>query len=128
MTPPLLLLAGFMRHYAWELFPAGLAYDAWQALGGFVMLGLVAAVVRAHWSPLTGAVAAWWALEEVQVIGCSIAQMFSPWVVAPGQEQCSVAVGVKIGAFGLVCVALLAAVILTPVKNDSTGNAKEPRQ
>lgn len=120
-----LLLTGVLRHYAWELFPSALAYDAWQATAAAVVLGLVVVVTWGRWSPAVAIVVAWWAIEESLVFGCSVGQMVRPWPVAEGVEQCSALVGVKLGALGLFVVALIAASLAGPRKDDSIKTPKD---
>lgn len=113
-----LLLVGFLRHYAWPLFPPEMRGWVAKGLGAFAIMCLLAVVWQLA-SVWTKAVIAWWAVEESQVLGCSAAYLWNPWPVAEGKAVCSAAVGWEIGLVGLVVVALLALVI--PVNNDSVG-------
>lgn len=57
-------------------------------------------------------VLAWWAYEEVLVLGCSGWRMLTPWVVGPGEEQCSAYLGFKLGSISLVAVGWIASTLL----------------
>jgi hypothetical protein len=94
-------------HYGWALVPAQHQADAWNALGAFARLSLVCAVAWRIRSRLVLFVAAWWAFEELLVIGCSLAFIASPWVVEPGQAQCSALLQFDLGRVGLLIAACL---------------------
>jgi hypothetical protein len=107
VNPVALLALGVALHYGWAAFPAEHQAQAWNVLGALTRAALLLALVwhvRNRWALL---VAAWWLAEEAMVVGCSLAFMFSPWVVAPGEAQCSALLQFDIGRVGLACIALL---------------------
>lgn len=106
-----LLVTGLITHYGFQQVEPALAAEAWNiggALGRAVLLLLVAV---AYTSPAVGAVVAWWAFEEVQVVVCGVAWVISPWHVEPGGERCSAWLGIPMGLLGLIAALLLAGFI-----------------
>jgi hypothetical protein len=98
------------------MVPAERQADAWNVLGAFARLCLVGAVVWRLKSRLVLFVALWWAFEELMVIGCSLAYIASPWVVEPGQAQCSALLQFDIGRIGLL---IAAGLLWLAVRSDS---------
>jgi len=94
-------------HYGWALVPPQHQADAWNALGAFARLSLVCAVAWRMRSRLVLFVALWGAFEELMVIGCSLAFIASPWVVEPGQAQCSALLQFDLGRVGMLIAAFL---------------------
>ena len=109
----LLILAGLIRHYSWEWVDVEIQALAWNAAGSVVTMCLLWALVRNHWSGAMAVVFGGWGIEEAQVFGCSVGRMFWYWPVAPGQEQCSAPIGLKIGAFTLLGLAFFLATCKT---------------
>ena len=99
-------------HYGWSLAPPEHQAQAWNILGAFARLCLLAALLWYRRGIILW-VGAWWALEELQVIGCSAAFIISPWVVAPGDSQCSALLGFDLGKVGATVIAFLLLSILT---------------
>jgi hypothetical protein len=104
-----LLAACIVRHYSWEWFDAEVQALAWNAACSVVTTGLLWAFARNHWTREVAIVFAIWGIEEAQVFGCSVGRMFWAWPVAAGQEQCSAPLGIKVGAFTLLGIALFVA-------------------
>ena len=104
-----LLLIGAARHYLWPHFPPELQGMASKGLGAVAILVLLAVVwFKSDRSKAMGLILLWWAWEETQVAMCSVAYMFSPWAVEPGQGICHALTGLDLGAFGVLFVAVLA--------------------
>jgi len=102
-----LLLLGVALHYGWAWFPVGMQSQAWRAMGAIVRIILLCAVVWRMRSRLAHAVCAWWVAEELLVAGCAIGMMVSPWVVQPGDAQCSAMIGFDIGRISLLIIIAL---------------------
>lgn len=104
-----LLLIGAARHYLWPHFPIPMQGMASKGLGAMAILVLLAVVwFKSGRSKSLTAILLWWAWEETQVAMCSVAYMHSPWAVEPGQAICHALTGLDLGAFGILCVAVLA--------------------
>ena len=104
-----LLLIGAARHYLWPHFPPELQGMASKGLGAVAILVLLAVVwFKSDRSKALGLILLWWAWEETQVAMCSVAYMFSPWSVEPGQGICHALTGLDLGALGVLFVAVLA--------------------
>ena len=104
-----LLLIGAARHYLWPHFPVAMQGMASKGLGAMAILVLLAVVwFKSDRSKSLTAILLWWAWEETQVAMCSVAYMHSPWTVEPGQAICHALTGLDLGAFGILCVAVLA--------------------
>lgn len=103
-----LLLVGAVRHYGWALVPAEMAGVASKGLGAAAILALLL-MLRPR--GLAAAVAAWFAVEELQVLLCSALWMRQPWPVNEGQAMCSAFVGFDIGAVSLAIVAAFAVAV-----------------
>lgn len=100
-----LLLLGVIRHYGYELVSPENQALLWNATGAAVILmGLIFLWVRyaGMWPVLL-----WWAVEELQVIACSVGRILAPWDVKPGQDQCSALIGFDLGSLGILCIALI---------------------
>lgn len=93
----------FARHYGWDYFPPELRGIASKALGGAAMLALILIVLRLRYSVPLALVASWWAIEELQVVICSILFAVAPWPVPTGQSLCSSRIDVDLGSVG-ICV------------------------
>jgi hypothetical protein len=102
-----LLLIGAARHYGWDMFPVEHKGLASKGLGGLAILSLIWVVYSLAHSKILLPVALWWSWEELQVSLCSFAYMRAPWPVEQGQSICSAAVGLDIGAAGIMCIAWL---------------------
>lgn len=106
MNAAALLLVGAMRHYGWEAAPEAMQDGIWNVAGSLAILALLSASIRRDWSPMMWAVAVWFAAEELLVVGCATAQLANP-LPHVGSEQCTSHVGFKLGAVGLVVLAVL---------------------
>ena len=51
---------------------------------------------------------AWWAAEELLVVGCNAAFLLKPWPVVAGQSACTGLLGMDLSPLGLLVAALLA--------------------
>lgn len=100
-----LILVGASRHYGWALFDPSIRGIVSKALGGLAILCLLWIIRRDSWQVLL--VLLWWAFEEAQVVGCSVAYLIKPWSIAVGQPLCSSLVGFDIGSIGIFVVAAL---------------------
>lgn len=107
---------GALVHYGWSFAPAEHQAQIWNACGAFgrlvLMLFFVGVLWLAYGRPalILLCVAAWWACEELMVIGCSLAYIVSPWEVRQGEAQCSALLQFDLGRLGVfVVVCLLAA-------------------
>lgn len=89
-----LFMVCWIVHYGYDHASHELRWHAWNMGGAFGRLLLLALVLIAWPGPATFAAAAWWAAEEVQVVGCGVAYALKPWPVAPGEDLCSSWVGV----------------------------------
>lgn len=117
----LVFLLFAFRHYGYQWWPSvqqGLVYGASAAV---CLLVLLAAPVRLRWP-----VKAWIAAEELLSAGCYSFKLAAPdWFKYEFQDEvCSQVVGFKIGAVGLVIVALLAYRMLTLARVDDGLNRK----
>ncbi len=106
--PAVLLAVGAARHYGWDFLPPELRGIAAKGLGGFAMLCMILVVLRLRFSVPLALVASWWAIEELQVIICSILFGLAPWPVPTGQALCSSRIDVDLGSVGICVVGWLA--------------------
>lgn len=105
-----LLTGGAVLHLGYSVMPVDAQPLAWNALGAAARLALVLVLVYPIQAQIMGAVVAWLAAEELQVIVCNTAFMVQPWPIKPGQEMCSSLIGTDMGKYSAVVVAgLLAA-------------------
>lgn len=119
----LLLLVGTCRHYGWHVFPDDLAAVASKGIGGLAMLALIWSVYAlSEGGRLLLAVAAWWSIEEAQVVLCSLAWMAEPWHVPKGQAMCSARAGFDIGALSVILVAALAVAVSSYSRHNKKGS------
>ena len=75
------------------------------APAALLLLGALAATQRCAHLRL---VCALLACGQVLAAGCSLAWLWQPWPVLPGQGQCSAALDVPLGVIGLWLVAMVA--------------------
>ncbi len=105
-----------MLHLGYAVVPTDAEPMAWNALGAIARLMLVLAAVYPITAPGMGAVVAWIASEELQVVVCNAAFAIRPWEIKPGEEMCSSMIGQDISQYAAVAViALLAYVYPTKV-------------
>lgn len=107
----LLLIGAWLTFYAYEFAAPRLWAELWNiggAVGRLLLLGLVVLAYRS--APVTAA-ALWWAVEDLQVIGCGAWWMVAPWPVEIGENQCSALVGVPLSLAGVSLGAVLAWVV-----------------
>lgn len=95
-----LLLVGGLAQFGWHHAPAAAQADVWNASQALLVLVLLAMVVNAYRSAWTWAAAALLGAWQLLTAGCSLAYLWKPWPVEPGQEQCSAALNVPLGAIG----------------------------
>lgn len=100
-----LLLAGVLRHYSWEWFPPEIQAQVWNIAGASVIVFFLLTMPKEG----TLWVMIWWLVEEAQVILCSVSWLVRPWVVKPGEAQCSALLGFDLGTIGLFAVAAILA-------------------
>lgn len=107
----LLLIGAWVTFYAYELAPSRLWAELWNiggSLGRLLLLGLLVLAYRS--APVTAA-ALWWVVEDLQVVGCGIWWLVSPWSMEAGENQCSALIGVPLSLAGLSLGAVLAWVV-----------------
>lgn len=102
-----LLLLGAARHYGIYLVPLEHRAQAWNAAGALCIIALVCAVIWHARNRVAQAVAAWIIAEEAMVAGCSLWYIKAPWVVLPGQDQCSALASFDLGLVGVLAITLL---------------------
>lgn len=103
----LVLLAGVLKHYAWDLFDPGLKGVAAKGLGSLAMLALLGAVLYLAWSRAMAMVVAWFAFEEAQTVICTSAWLIKPWVLDPNRAMCSQRLDFDLGAIGVMAIAVI---------------------
>lgn len=102
----LLALCAAMN-YGYLMFDPTDRAQAWNAAGAIARSALLIALTWKWRGPVIWVVA-WWLAEEAMTAGCSALYILRPWVVLPGQDQCSALLGFDIGKIGaLAMVALL---------------------
>lgn len=99
-----LLFAWWLGHHAYKLAPVAIEGHAWNIGGAASRLVLLAALAWLVRSPLVDMPAAWFAAEEAQAIGCTVAYVMNPWPMLPGQEKCSAALGLPLQTVCLVAL------------------------
>ncbi len=104
-----LIALGILVHYGWAWVPVEHQAQAFNAAGAFARAVLLVAVVWKLRSALAAFVAAWWVCEELMVAGCSLWFIASPWVIEPGQPQCSALLQFDLGRIGVLAVCFLVA-------------------
>ena len=102
-----LLALGAGLHYGWALVPVEHAAQVWNICGAVARAALLIAVVYRVMHPLVMTVAAWWLAEEMLVAGCSALYIARPWVVPPGQAQCSSLIGLDLGTLSAMAIMLI---------------------
>ena len=107
----LLLIGAWVTFYAYEFAPAESKAEVWNLGGAIGRMLLLVLVVLAHRSAPVTAAALWWAVEDLQVIGCGAWWMVAPWPMEDGENQCSALVGVPLSLAGLSLGAVLAWVV-----------------
>ncbi len=101
-----LFLACLVVHYGYDLAEPAVRAHAWNIGGALGRLMLLALVVLAYRGEAVAWASAWWAIEEVQVIGCGSAHAVLGWPVRLGDDLCSSAVGVPpLALLGLLVAA-----------------------
>lgn len=103
-----LILAGLVvLHYGWNLAPVEHQAQVWNIAGAAARLAMLGALLwTCRGLPL--AIGAWWAAEELMVIGCSGLYIVRPWAVPLGEAQCSALIGYDLGTLGVVVITILA--------------------
>lgn len=104
-----LLLVGGLAQFAWPHAPDAAQADVWNVSQALLVLFLLALVANAYRSAWTWTAAALVGAWQSLTVGCSLAYLFRPWPVQPGQEQCSAALNVPLGAIGAWLLLLLVA-------------------
>lgn len=113
MREPALLLLFAARHYGYYQWPVAMWGDVFAIAGSLAIIACVLMIDA--WLPLR----AWIVAEEALVVSCSIWWMVSP-AVGEG-DACATRLGLKLGAFGLAVVALLAAKVWQQKRADECG-------
>jgi hypothetical protein len=104
-----LLLVGGVAQYAWKHVPPEHQADVWNVCQAMLILLLLALVVNAYRSGWVLASVALVGVWQAMTVGCSLAWLYQPWPISPGDEQCSARFGIPLGAVGLWLLLLLAA-------------------
>jgi hypothetical protein len=104
-----LLLVGGVAQYAWKHVPPEHQADVWNVCQAVVILTLLALVLNAYRSVWVLASVALVGSWQAMTVGCSLAWLYRPWPISPGQEQCSARLDIPLGAIGLWLLLLLAA-------------------
>ena len=99
------LAACVARHYGYTLAPDSDRAHWWNITGALLMMVLPVYAAFRWPSRLVWAAAAWWLIEELMVVGCSLAYIVRPWPVVPGQDQCSALLGFDLGKVGALVIA-----------------------
>jgi len=107
----LLLIGAWITFYAYEFARPALWAELWNLGGAIGRLLLLVLVVLAYRSVPVTAAAIWWAVEDLQVLGCGVWWMMAPWPMEMGENRCSSLVGVPLSLAGLSLGALLAWVV-----------------
>lgn len=104
----LVLAAGVLKHYGWDLFDPGLKGVAAKGLNSAATLALLGCVLWLAWSKTLALISAWLAFEELQTVICTSAWLLKPWPLDPNRAMCSQRIDFDLGAVGimLVCVIL----------------------
>lgn len=123
----LMLLAAWAAFYAWHLAPAPLQAEVWNITGSAARLLLVVLVVLAYRSWAVSAPAAWWAVEELQVLGCGLLWMASPWPLDGEQGRCSDKLGLPMAAVGSALAAVAAWVVYRHIRPARPQRGGAPR-
>jgi hypothetical protein len=115
-----LLLAWFAAHYAYRLAPPAWEADAsnmGRSLSALILLCAIA-VSRKDW--MVWFIALCIAVEEAQVIGCTLLWLQEPWVMELGMERCSEKFSIPLGAIGIASIGIVGALLLRKLINGST--------
>ena len=107
-----LLALGVALHYGYLLLDPADRADAWNVVGAVTRAALLIALAW-RWRGPVLLVVAWWLAEEAMVAGCSLAYMVQPWIVGPGQDQCSALIGMDISKIGAAIIAALSFALYT---------------
>lgn len=102
------LVACAVRHYGYTLAPPEWRAQAWNVTGAVLMLALPAMAAWRWPSPAVWLIAAWWAVEESMVIGCTVTYLLYPWPVPVGEDQCSSLLQFDLGQAGALLMAMSA--------------------
>lgn len=112
----LLLLGTWCVFYGWGHAPPALQADVWNIGGGLGRLLLLTLVVLAYRGAPVLAAALWWAVEDLQVIGCGLLWLVEgPWPTDTG-SRCSDRWGVHFALIGLWAGTLAAWVVINDVR------------
>lgn len=111
-TIVLLLGAFYVRHQLWELTPDPVQAKVWNMGGSLAFLILLAREGLREKSLLVWALIELWAYEEQLVLVCTGWRLLEPWVVGPGQGQCSAKLGFRLSIISTVVVGIIAINIL----------------
>lgn len=106
-----ILLAGVMANNVWKLAPTesqAYVFHASLALFALVLLGVIGLAAWSRWVwPVVALIGGF----MLQIAGCSLAYLYSPWVVSPGDELCSAGLHAPIGMIGLWATAVIAMIL-----------------
>ena len=105
-----LLALGAWLFYGWAVVPVEHQAQVWNISGALARLVLLGAVIWRVRSRFVLLVGAWWAAEELMVAGCSAWFIVSPWVIRPGEAQCSALLQFDLGKVGLLSIVSLVAI------------------
>lgn len=111
-----LLLAGGLAQFAWKHAPPDAQADVWNVSQALLVLVLLAGWAVRYRARLLLAVVGLLAVWQLLTAGCSLAWLVQPWPVRPGQEACSAALDLPLGAVGLWLLLLLAAALVQQLR------------
>lgn len=84
-----LAFAAFVGHHAYRQAPVEVEGHAWNIGGALSRLVLLWVIWSELKSKLVTLPVVFFAAEELQAIGCTLAYIVSPWTIEPGGEKCS---------------------------------------
>jgi hypothetical protein len=102
-----LLTAGIVHNTAHRYVPEDARGFVWNITGALLLAGLLLIVATQARSTAVWLVVALLVGHALQVAGCSVAYLWEPWPIVPGDDLCSDGLSVPLGTLGLVGVALL---------------------
>ena len=99
--------------YGWALVTVEHQAQVWNISGSVARLVLLNVVLWRVRSVFVLLVGAWWAAEELMVAVCSAWFMWRPWVIEPGQSQCSALLQFDIGKVGMLIIVFIVMYLTT---------------
>lgn len=119
-----LLLLGLFVAFVWtipnHLWPLDreMVGQVWNASGAVLRIGTFLLLIVAYRTWEMVAVCCLLMTFDLMVAGCSLAFLYSPWVIDPSQEACSQRLHIPLGIVGALIGLLLLLAILRGKKNE----------